>query len=383
MRIWVLAALTLLMAACNRPAEAQLVAAPLPTASHMWMQFTPQPIEIDGRTVDASCADFPETDSNFAFWARRGAADSLVIYFDGGGACWDDVTCSVPVRPGETEGDGFYKAELLPEDDPSKLGGMFNLTDERNPVRDWSFVFVPYCTGDVHTGANTARYTDPDTGEHFSIQHRGAENFALILAWMRANFANPQQILVTGASAGAYGAAVHYAEIRDAFPQSRIAMLGDSGQGVATADFIAQRNANWRYTLPKDVFGDDATRVADDDLVTILAAHYPNDRFAQYTTAQDLTQSGFYALMGAPNACRAWTQKMTSDLRQREQAPNFRAYLAAGQSHTILRSQSFYTQHSGGESFVDWFSALLNADDANWTNQVCDNCTNVQRRCPF
>jgi acetyl esterase/lipase len=384
MRIWIIATMLVVLAAgCHQREQAQLVAAPLPAASHEWVRLTPEPIEIDGRLVTASCSDFPGTDPAFSFWARGGSTDALVIYFDGGGACWDNLTCSVPVRAGQSEGEGFYKAELLAEDDPTRLDGMFDLANTRNPVRDWSFVFVPYCTGDVHTGANTAQYSDADTGQQFSIQHRGADNFALILAWMRANFAAPQQILVAGSSAGAYGASTHYAEIREAFPQSRAMMLGDSGQGVATAHFIARRNQNWRYALPKAVFGDDASRIEDDDIVTILAAHYPNDRFAQYTTAQDLTQAGFYALMGASNACRAWTQKMTSDLRQREQAPNFRAYLAAGQSHTILRSPLFYTQSTGGAPFVDWFNAMLNGGDGAWSNRVCENCANVTRRCPF
>ena len=50
---------------------------------------------------------------------------------------------------GRTE--GFYKAELLPTDDPRRMSGLLDLDDPRNPVRNWSIVFVPYCTGDVHS----------------------------------------------------------------------------------------------------------------------------------------------------------------------------------------------------------------------------------------
>src|SRR5690606_13478090 len=119
------------------------------------------------------------------------------------------------------EGDGFYKAELMPDDDPRRMAGIFDLANSRNPVRDWSFVFVPYCTGDVHSGANTATYTDPDSGEAFTIEHRGADNFRVVLEWIRQNFAAPEQILVTGSSAGAYGAATHYGRIREVFPGGR------------------------------------------------------------------------------------------------------------------------------------------------------------------
>ena len=114
------------------------------------------------------------------------------------------------------------------------MSGIFDLDNPRNPVRDWSFVFVPYCTGDVHSGSNNATYRNPDTGEPYTIRHRGADNFRVVMEWMRANFIAPDEILVAGSSAGAYGAATHYARIRDAYPGGQAAMLGDAGQGVTT-----------------------------------------------------------------------------------------------------------------------------------------------------
>jgi hypothetical protein len=383
---WILCA-AVALAACGgavalEQERAALVAAPLPEVSHDWVELTPQPIEIAGRRLDPTCSDAPGADPAYRFWARRGTMNALVIYFDGGGACWDDVTCAVPmlaVEGGRSE--GFYKAELMPGDDPRRMGGIFDLDNPRNPVRDWSFVFVPYCTGDVHSGSNTARYRDPDTGEPFTIRHRGADNFRVVLQWIRANFAGPEQILVAGSSAGAYGAATHYERIRDAYPGARAAMLGDAGQGVTTPDFLERRNGNWRYQLPESVFGANAQLTADDDIVGILAAHYPNDRFAQYTTAHDQTQAGFYALMGAQNACRAWTESMARGLERRQHAANFRAYLAAGASHTILRDDLFYTEQSGGAPFAEWVAALVNGDGAQ--NRACMHCLAPPQRCNF
>jgi len=383
-----LAALTLVLAACGatgvRGSETapQHVAAPLGMAAGQWVELTPEPVTIDGRTIDPTCSDAPGADPAFRFWARRGASNNLVVYFDGGGACWDDLTCSLPRLASDArDSDGFYKAELLPGDNPNQMSGIFDLANARNPVRDWSFVYVPYCTGDVHSGSNTATYTNPDTGERYTIQHRGADNFRAVLEWMRANFSAPGEILVTGSSAGAYGAATHFGRIREAFPDGRAVMLGDAGQGVTTPDFLSLRNGNWKYDLPDNVFGDEAQLTDDDDIVAQLAAHYPQDRFAQYTTAHDITQSAFYALMGASNACRAWTEKMARDLSVRQSAENFRSYLANGQSHTILRSPLFYTETSGGEPFADWFAALLGAGEP--ANAACEQCLTQQVRCRF
>jgi hypothetical protein len=358
------------------------VAEPLPAAPSEWVELTPQAIEVDGRAYDPTCSEAAGADPAYKFWVKRGTSNNVVVYFDGGGACWDAVTCAVPrLASSDNDNDGFYKAELLASDNPNVMGGIFDLDNPRNPVRDWSFVFVPYCTGDVHSGANTATYTDPDTGEPYTIQHRGSDNFRVVLEWMRANFNAPNAILVTGSSAGAYGAATQYGRIREAFPEGRAVMLGDAGQGVTTPDFLSRRNGNWRYDLPANVFGENASLTDDDDIVAMLAAHYPNDRFAQYTTAQDRTQTAFYALMGADNACQAWTERMSNDLTRRQSAANFRSYLAAGNSHTILRSSLFYREQSGGAPFAEWVGALLG--DAEPDNRACENCLAVRGRCQF
>lgn len=387
MRMW-WAALALLAASCGGPSAsapasgAPQVAPALASNAGAWTEFTPHPTVIDGRTVTPTCSHAPGADPAFRFWAKRGTANGLVVYFDGGGACWNDATCSAPTlltTPDDAE--TYYKAELLPRDNPNHMQGIFDLSDQRNPVRDWSFVFVPYCTGDVHSGSHTASYTNPQTHEAFSIEHRGADNFRVIMEWIRANFSAPDQILVTGSSAGAYGAATHFAEVRGAFPNGHAAMLGDAGQGVTTDAFVAERNRNWNFQLPEAVFGANWQLTADTDVLRALAQHYPADRFAQYTTARDHVQIGFYGLMTQGDACREWTQQMTRDLIRRELSGNFRAYLASGETHTILRSPLFYTEQSGGMPFAQWLTAMLSSNGTGWDTRTCPECATPQRQC--
>jgi hypothetical protein len=379
---WIIGA-AVLLGACAA-ANATTADAPADMPSNGWVQVTPPGLRIDGELFTPTCSQAPGTDPAYRFWFRQGTGDGLVIFFDGGGACWDDITCSVPRTRGDRrEEAGFYKAELIEVDDPNRFNGVFAFDNPRNPLRDWTFVYVPYCTGDVHTGANTAIYTDPDTGEHYTIEHRGADNFRAILHWMRSNVATPRRLLVAGSSAGAYGASAHYSRIRDAFPRAQAVMIGDAGQGVATQQFLESRYARWRYDPPRSVFGRDAGRRSDYDAVALLAAHYPNDRFAQYTTANDLTQSGFYALMGVENACTAWREAMLSALAQRQSASNFRSYVAAGQWHSILRGAHFYSEHSAGAAFADWFTALVAPQPAPM-NQACTSCDAApSQRCVF
>jgi hypothetical protein len=234
----------------------------------------------------------------------------------------------------------------------------------------------------VHSGSNTARYTDPDTGEAYTIEHRGADNFRAVLSWVKQSLAEPARILVAGSSAGAYGAATHYARIRDNYPDARVAMIGDAGQGVMTESFLEQRTRRWRAVLPMTLFARDAALTPETDLVARLAQRYPRDSFAQYTTAQDLNQSSFYALMGAENACANWTERMLTALERRQAAPNFRSYLAAGDAHSILRTARFYTEQSGGTPFAEWLEAMLAGGPA-WQNRACQQCETRRTRCPF
>ncbi|MEQ1617963.1 MAG: pectin acetylesterase-family hydrolase [Terricaulis sp.] len=372
MKTWhSLAALAL--AACSAHAGEDEIVAPPPA----WVEVNPDPVRIDGVLFTPTCSGAPETDPAYRFWYRQGSGDGLVVFFDGGGACWDDVTCAVPRRARDRNDDGgLYKAELLPGDNPSAMQGIFDLANPRNPVRDWSFVFVPYCTGDVHVGAAAAHYSDPDTGALYTIQHRGGDNFRAILHWMGAHVSQPRILLVTGSSAGAYGAAAHYPAIRETYPDGDAIMLADAGQGVSAPGSAALRNRAWNYQPSPAIFGGEG-----DDAIARLAAHFPRDRFAQYTTSADVTQRAYYALTGGERTCSAWTDAMAAALEQRQQIPNFRSYLAAGETHIILRRRLLYTERSGGAVFADWFAALLGP--ALPENRACTDCLAPPTQCAF
>ena len=86
----------------------------------------------------------------FAFWARLAAPDRLLVFFEGGGGCWDHRTCA----PGST----FFDDAVDASDDPSLAAGVLDLDDPRNPFRGWSVLYVPSCTGDVYAGDAVRTY---------------------------------------------------------------------------------------------------------------------------------------------------------------------------------------------------------------------------------
>jgi hypothetical protein len=93
-----------------------------------------------------------------------------MFFFQGGGACFSAETCSFS---GNT-----YETSAGIDDDPSRAGGVFDTTNPENPFADWSVVFVPYCTGDVHIGNATTDY-----GNGLTVQHKGYVNGTAEQTW--------------------------------------------------------------------------------------------------------------------------------------------------------------------------------------------------------
>jgi len=67
-----------------------------------------------------------------------------------------------------------------------------------------------------------------------------------VLDWVYANFRAPEQIFVTGCSAGSYGSALWSSHIMEHYPDSRVIQFGDSGAGVITQSFFADSFPIWQ-----------------------------------------------------------------------------------------------------------------------------------------
>lgn len=135
----------------------------------------------------------------YHFYVRRGSPETLLVFFEGGGACWTGEDCD--------RGRPNYHPDLVspgPAVDPA-MRGILDLVHPQNPFADRSAVFVPYCTGDVHLGDRDTTYTAASArGEarSFTIHHRGQVNAMTVLRWVYTNFAAPREIFVSGSSAG-------------------------------------------------------------------------------------------------------------------------------------------------------------------------------------
>ncbi len=392
-----LRALVALAAACLAP-DAGAAPAWLPDIPSQWTMIQPGPVQVGGTVFRPTCSGLPGTDPTFRFWAKLGSADGVVVFFEGGGACWDDLTCSFPIAAGlPPQVPQFYVPAIASTVDPSTFNGVFDLANPANPVRDWTFVYIPYCTADVHLGSATRDYHNagnpvlplPAT---FSIRHRGFDNFMVVLDWMRSHIVrDPNRILVTGSSAGAYGATGNFAWIAEAYPRSHLYVLADAGQGVTTVawDYGLPGRESWNLTLPPTVVGAGEPPPRTWEILRIAAERYPHAKVSQFTTRVDGVQVAFYSVMKqfygpgglCPSPAADWNQQMVAALGAYAGTDNYRFYVAAGTYHTIMRSPTFYSEASAGVPFSEWLAGMLRSEGGTggegglpWSDAACPDC---------
>ena len=101
---------------------------------------------------------------------------------------------------------------------PPSASGLVDNANPENPVRDWGYLFVPYCTGDVHLGAREAA----------GVNFNGRANAQAALDWLYERMPEPEATLTTGCSAGALGAAGWAPWIAQRYPAARNLQFGDS-----------------------------------------------------------------------------------------------------------------------------------------------------------
>lgn len=153
----------LLLGACRSTPP---VNANLPKLSDLPQDWTK--IEPAG---DTRCAH----NTPYAFWVRPGISNKVFVYFQGGGGCYSAETCGLS---------GSYKDTVTDNDNPDySAGGVFDLNNPENPFQDYTMVFVPYCTGDVHSGNRVETYVT-NSGNTFDIYHRGYVNANTALDWI-------------------------------------------------------------------------------------------------------------------------------------------------------------------------------------------------------
>jgi len=288
---------------------------------------------------------------------------NVMIYLEGGGACFNDV-CDFSA----------FNIPFIPPPD-----GIFNRSNPGNPVKDWSMIYVPYCTGDIHGG-------DKDTMLGGQVRHfRGYTNITTYLQQWVPTFADADNVLLTGISAGGFGAGLNAVQVADAFgPGPQMIVIDDSGPPVGNQVIPPCLQQTFR-----EVWGLDQTILAEcggdcsdpNDFATGVLAHtlssHPDIRFGLFSNTADAIIRAFMSFgwgNGQHDTCdgvplivpaNVYEDGLLS-LRADHEATAATYYIGQtqvlynfGQGHTVLRSPTFWTTAVDGVQVSEWVGDVI------------------------
>lgn len=301
--------------------------------------------------------------SEYAYYIRPADPTKVVFMLEGGGACWNAQTCDAM--------SGIYDRDVSPDDDPATIGGIFDLVRPDNPFADWSIVFVPYCTGDVHLGNVEQQYGA------LTIQHKGAVNATAALDGMAERFPDATQIVVAGASAGSIATPIYAGLAGDRFPEAEITAYGDGSGGypTETGGINTELLTTWGFenAIPPwpEVEGITIDQWDFTRLWTVAAEHDPDMRLARYDFANDNVQQAFIGLAGLP-AIDLLESERANEATIEAGGTEMLSYTAPGNGHTLILSDGLYDMEVDGVRLADWLTQLINGEDP--ADVTCTEC---------
>jgi hypothetical protein len=319
-------------------------------------------IAVDG----ATCRDGSPT----GFGVRTVAgSDKLVIYLEGGGACFNGTTCGInPGAFGSTTFSGWKGT--------AGNTGIFAKDNVENPVKDWNMVYVPYCSGDIHAG----NATNADVTGALSPKDQdfvGYANIYLYLKRIIPTFPGLSKVLLTGISAGGFGAAYNYDRVAQAFCPTPVVLIDDSGPPMSDSYITPCLQDRWKTlwnlknTLPADCAdcaGPDGGGIVN--YTTYMQNKYPNSRLALISSTRDSVISLFFGYgkndcqnidgIASPVAGDVYAQGLAELRDKYATAPGVWAtYYVDSTTHTYLLA-GLYSTSVNGKKLTDWVNDVVN-----------------------
>jgi hypothetical protein len=301
---------------------------------------------------DCMCAD----GSEFAFWERRANPTKVVLYLDGGGACFDAESCAFTGRGGEND---YYNWSLVDENPEFPGGGILDFDRRDNPFADHSFLYMASCTGDLDLGDVTREYS-PD----LTVEHNGFVNGSAVLEHLAEHYPRAREVVVVGKTGGSVAAPIYGGLVADLLPRARVTVFGaQSGAFPDLPDFNeAILGELWgAYGNMPDWEVNEGLTARDWGIPRFwiqAGLHDPDIVMARFDYAYD------------PNAVRS-VERMGGDasdllaLIDANEAAleaagvNQHSYTAPGAEHQILDIDRFYEMEVNGVRLVDWVRALV------------------------
>ena len=282
-------------------------------------------------------------------------ATRILIFLQGGGACVDANSCWInPTADNIASGYGSmqFATELTLALSLFQRGPISG-----NPFADSIFVYVPYCTGDIHSGTHVANYVV--NGKNQPTYHYGGHNVDLFFASLAASYPGLSRVELVGFSAGGFGTFMSQDFAARAFGGIRVDVYDDSGPPIQDDQLFAAALANWVPQFPP----------ACTDCMTgfprIFAydrATYASSRYGFLTFQTDNVLPMFYGVTPQMFAAQIATllQGLASD-------PNVHYFEALASGHVVSTPLTTAVDPAAGLALMPWVTKMA-TDDPTWAS---------------
>jgi hypothetical protein len=279
---------------------------------------------------------------------RDSGSDDLMIFLQGGGACWFDLCAA-----NETA-----DAQL-----PIPKSGIFAEDPARSPLAGTSTVYVPYCDGGLH--ASDAEY-DSDNDGVVDLYHHGLQNLSASLDVSLGVFPAPSRIVLAGVSGGGYGALFALSLVSQAYPGVPIDVLNDSGIGITRPEDPEFNLAVVEYWNTEAFFPASVPGTLPEGSPTTLLnwqlQQDPNISMGMLSYKQDAVIGTFFLGIGGP-AFEGILLPTMADA-QSANPQRMRSYIADGDNHTFLGGD--LSLSVDGVTLFSWIDAMINGPRESW-----------------
>ncbi len=347
---------------------------------------------------------------------RTGTDPSKAILFlSGGGACYEGGSqwyqgCEAPT----------VNSTASSAPCPATDNGIFDLSDARNPFRDWNMIYAPCCDGSVFSGDN-----DPIYGG-IQYYHRGLKNLSSAMTQLKTSFPAATRIVVSGESCGGYGTFFGALLARTQYPDcsnvesviqdpqgniisgsynTNLYVISDSGlllENVTTNTLSegyimrGQLRNGWLFTqfLPPPSeceytdccfntmeYSPNPPNPSTNDqiayIINWILKRDPKIKWGMISYLQDevmgggtFTGTGFLMFSSGIQYRYCALMPTTNDLRNMHPL-RFKRFFPSGTSHTMLSSSPFYTSSISGKYAYQWVNDLV-TDSSFWDDRVAN-----------
>ncbi len=149
---------------------------------------------------------------------KKGSENKVLLMFCGGGVSVDEYSAA---RGSTVTKDSYYmdRISLFEQSTVNTLPKTLGKDSVDNPFNGWTFLFLPYTTGDFHCGTGDFEYTDLN-GEKQILHHHGYTNYRKFMEQVLPLLGTPEALVITGFSAGGFGTSILSDDVISLFPNT-------------------------------------------------------------------------------------------------------------------------------------------------------------------